>query len=202
MCDETPSMKIKVLDVSDLNNISVSSTFSADSYEQALPHNAIIINNTAYVSYYNDGLQIFDISNPFNPKKIGYYDTYPGSDYLIYRGLWGIYPFNNSNLVLASDRTSGLYLFDFEPPPTIAEDPFYVFPNPSSNYLYFYREHLDLADYKINIYNMLGSKVDELKGNSDYLKIDLSNYSSGVYVLEYISNIELFTTNNKFFVNK
>ena len=49
---------------------------------------------------------------------------------------------------------------------------------------------------------MLGSKVDELKGNSHYLKIDLSNYSSGVYVLEYISNIELFTTNTKFFVNK
>ena len=62
MCDETPSMKIKVLDVSDLNNISVSSTFSAESYEQALPHNAIFVDNIAYVSYYNDGLQVFDIS--------------------------------------------------------------------------------------------------------------------------------------------
>ena len=202
MCDETPSMKIKVLDVSDLNNISVSSIFSSESYDQALPHNAIFINDIAYVSYYNDGLQVFDISDPFNPKKIGYYDTYPGSDNLIYRGLWGVYPFNNSNLVLGSDRTSGLYLFDFEPPPTTAEDPFYIFPNPASNYIYFYREHLDLADYKIKTYNILGSKVDELQGFNDYLKIDLSNYSNGIYVLEYISNIELFTTNTKFFVNK
>jgi hypothetical protein len=61
---------------------------------------------------------------------------------------------------------------------------------------------LDLADYKINIYNVIGSKVDEIQGFNDYLKIDLSNYSNGIYVLEYISNIELFTTNTKFFVNK
>ena len=64
------------------------------------------------------------------------------------------------------------------------------------------RKHLDLADYKINIYNVLGSKVDELQGSNDYLKIDLSNYSNGIYIMEYISNIELFTTNTKFFVNK
>ena len=201
MCDETPSMKIKALDVSDLNNITVSSTFSAESYDQALPHNSIFVDNIAYVSYYNDGLQVFDISDPFNPKKIGFYDTYPGSDDLIYRGLWGVYPFNSSNLVLGSDRTSGLYLFDFEPPPIISENPFFIFPNPASNYLYFYREHLDLADYSINIYNVLGAKVDELQGFNDYLKIDLSNYSNGIYVIEYVSNIELFKINTKFFVN-
>jgi hypothetical protein len=61
---------------------------------------------------------------------------------------------------------------------------------------------LDLADYKINIYNVLGAKVDELWGFNDYLKIDLSNYSNGIYLIEYISNIELFTTSTKFFVNK
>jgi len=201
MCDETPSMKIKALDVSDLNNITVSSTFSAESYDQALPHNSIFVDNIAYVSYYNDGLQVFDISDPFNPKKIGFYDTYPGSDDLIYRGLWGVYPFNSSNLVLGSDRTSGLYLFDFEPPPIISENPFFIFPNPVSYYLYFYREHLDLADYSINIYNVLGAKVDELQGFNDYLKINLSNYSNGIYVIEYVSNIELFKINTKFFVN-
>ncbi len=102
---------------------------------------------------------------------------------------------------MGSDRTSGLYLFDFEPPPIISENPFFIFPNPASNYLYFYREHLYLADYSINIYNVLGAKVDELQGFNDYLKIDLSNYSNGIYVIEYVSNIELFKINTKFFVN-
>ena len=69
MCDETPSMDIKVLDVSNLNNITVTSTFSSNSYEQTLPHNVILVNNVAYVSYYNDGLQIFDVTNSYNPKK-------------------------------------------------------------------------------------------------------------------------------------
>ena len=86
MCDETPSMDVKVLDVSDLDDINVSSTFSSNFYDQTLPHNVIVRNETAYVSYYNDGLQIFDISTPLNPKKLGYYDSYSGSNDLVYRG--------------------------------------------------------------------------------------------------------------------
>lgn len=200
MCDETPSMDIKVLDVSNLNNITVTSTFSSNSYEQTLPHNVILVNNVAYVSYYNDGLQIFDVTNSYNPKKIGYYDTYPGSDNLIFRGMWGVYPFNSNNMVLGSDRTTGLYLFDFEVPPITVNNPFNIFPNPASNYVYFYRNHVDEADYSINIYDVLGSKVDELYSTTDHLKIDLTNYKSGIYIVEYVSNIEDFTLTTKFFV--
>ena len=37
--------------------------------ESSIPHNVVIRNNIAYLSYYHDGLQIFDISNSSNPKN-------------------------------------------------------------------------------------------------------------------------------------
>tara|TARA_B110000971_G_scaffold35040_1_gene32985 strand:+ start:302 stop:610 length:309 start_codon:yes stop_codon:yes gene_type:complete len=101
---------------------------------------------------------------------------------------------------LGSDRTSGLYLFNFEAPPITADNPFNIFPNPASNYVYFYRNHVYEADYFINIYDVLGSKVDELYSTTDHLKIDLTNYKTGIYIIEYVSKIEDFTLTTKFLV--
>ena len=41
------------------------------------PHNPYVVGNKLYVSYYEDGLQVFDITNRTSPTKIAYYDTYP-----------------------------------------------------------------------------------------------------------------------------
>ena len=76
-----------------------------------MPHNVILKNGIAYVSYYNDGLQIFNVRNIENPKRVGYYDTYQGSNLGLYRGLWGVYPNLPSGRILGSDRKNGLYLF-------------------------------------------------------------------------------------------
>ena len=43
------------------------------------PHNPVVKGNRLYVSWYEAGLQVFDISNPAQPVRIGQYDTYPGS---------------------------------------------------------------------------------------------------------------------------
>ena len=40
------------------------------------PHNPVVMGNYLYVSWYQAGLQIFDISNPSNPVRVGQYDTY------------------------------------------------------------------------------------------------------------------------------
>ncbi len=201
MCDETPSMDVKVLDVSDLDDINVSSTFSSNFYDQTLPHNVIVRNETAYVSYYNDGLQIFDISTPLNPKKLGYYDSYSGSNDLVYRGAWGVYPFGSGEEVLVSDRKRGLLLLGFIPPPLIAENPFYIFPNPATDYIYFYLNHVGEADYELSIYNDIGQLVDNFISNNDYYLINLSNYDTGIYFYKYFSSYNSEMISGKFFVD-
>ena len=40
------------------------------------PHNPVVMGNKLYVSWYQAGTQVFDISDPVNPMKIGEYDTY------------------------------------------------------------------------------------------------------------------------------
>ncbi|MBM77772.1 MAG: hypothetical protein CL846_04765 [Crocinitomicaceae bacterium] len=201
MCDETPSMDIKVLDVSDLDDIHVESTFSSNFYDETLPHNVIVRNQTAYVSYYNDGLQIFDISNTSNPKRLGFYDSYSGSNDLQYRGAWGVYPFGNGEKVLLSDRKSGLFLLGFNPPPILSENPFSIFPNPASDFIYFYRNHPGEADYDLLIYNSLGQLVDSFVSNNDYYLIDLRGYNTGMYYYQYISGFDSQMLSGKFFID-
>ena len=190
LCDETPSMRVKVLDVSDLSDIKVAALFSSGFYDQTLPHNVIVKNGVAYVSYYNDGLQIFDISDVNLPKRLGYYDSYQGPNTGLYRGVWGVYPNLPSGRLLISDRKNGLFLLGFDPPLAFnSEADFLIFPNPSNNYIYFHHSHAGLADYQLEIFNSLGQLVDSFVGSRDYMFIDISDYSIGNYVIKYTSNL-------------
>ena len=40
--------------------------------------------------------------------------------------------------------------------------------------------------------------VDQIRGDSDYYKINLSKYRTGIYILEYISNFDLAQIRTKF----
>ena len=104
------------------------------------PHNPVVMGNKLYVSWYQAGVQVFDITTPSTPKRIGQYDTYQpqfapeesaknafgeepwdimcGSDSLqnalptTYDGNWAVYPFLGENKVLAGDLTYGLLVLD------------------------------------------------------------------------------------------
>ncbi|MDG2369836.1 MAG: choice-of-anchor B family protein [Flavobacteriales bacterium] len=190
LCDETKSMRVKVLDVSDLSDIKVASLFTTGFYDETLPHNVILKNGIAYISYYNDGLQIFDVRDVNLPKRVGYYDSYQGSNLGLYRGVWGVYSNLPSGRLLISDRKNGLFLLGFNPPPQInSDESFLIFPNPASNYIYFNHTHLGDPDYIIEVFNSLGQLVDSFNGYQDFMFIDVSNYSIGNYILKYSSNL-------------
>lgn len=76
-------------------------------------HNPYFLGNRVYVSYYTDGVQIFDIGDLNNIRRIAYFDTDRGpTSYLpVFRGCWGVYPFLPSGNILASDIQSGLWVF-------------------------------------------------------------------------------------------
>ncbi|MDX1409885.1 MAG: hypothetical protein R3330_17165, partial [Saprospiraceae bacterium] len=77
----------------------------------SIAHNPFILGDLAFIAYYHDGLQVFDISDSSNIVNVGYYDTYPNNtNYNGYEGAWGVYPFLPSGRILISDISTGLYI--------------------------------------------------------------------------------------------
>ncbi len=116
MADETLGSDLKVVDVSDLNDLHVLNTFNSEPSDggPVIPHNLIVRGDYLYVSYYFEGLQVYDISDPVNPQRIMYYDTYPEEvdvNQLFFQGAWGVYPFLPSGRILVSDLNNGLFVF-------------------------------------------------------------------------------------------
>ncbi|MCB0705977.1 MAG: choice-of-anchor B family protein [Saprospiraceae bacterium] len=115
--DETKGKGLKIADVSNLNAISVSannvfrSTLEGPTYTNSVAHNPFIVGDYVYISYYHDGVQVFDISNPANVVNAGYFDTNPSNtDYSGWDGCWGVYPFLPSGNIIASDQLHGLFV--------------------------------------------------------------------------------------------
>jgi len=109
--DENFGLGIKSYDISDFNNIELQSVFRSN--VGAVVHNPYIKGDFLYVSYYEDGVYIFDISNPKKPKLTAFFDTYPQNnegEYNGFYGCWSVYPFLPSGIILASDQRM-LYLF-------------------------------------------------------------------------------------------
>ncbi len=116
--DETHDRGVKLADVSDLSNITITDVFRSallsPADEASIAHNPIIRGDSLYLSYYHDGIQVFDISQPDSVVRVAYYDTYPSNtNYSGYKGAWGVYPLLSSGRILGSDLLNGLYVLEF-----------------------------------------------------------------------------------------
>ncbi len=105
------------------------------------PHNPVVMGNYLYVSWYQAGIQVFDLSDPTFPKRVGQYDTYeeafalPSEDLTrladaepwdlicgasniqnslptAFEGNWAVYPFLGQDKILAGDLANGLFVLD------------------------------------------------------------------------------------------
>jgi choice-of-anchor B domain-containing protein len=112
LCDETHGMDVKTVSVADLSDISVTALFNAESNSEQIAHNAIVTGDLLYVSYYYDGLQVFDVSDPDNPVRKAFFDTFDGVSDGGYQGAWGVYPLLPSGNILLSDMNNGLFVIE------------------------------------------------------------------------------------------
>jgi hypothetical protein len=116
-------------------------TMNALGLNAVTPHNPVVMGNYLYVAWYQAGIQIFDISSPANPVRVGQYDIFQpafappaeqkqaladaepwdlvcGSDFRqnvlpnTYDGTWAVYPFLGQNKILAGDLKDGLIVLD------------------------------------------------------------------------------------------
>lgn len=115
--DEVPDgLPIKTANVSNLSNIQVLGT--TNQFTATTPHNPFMVNNQyCFLSSYQEGIQLYDISSPSSPTLAGYFDTYPqgggntgtwGNN--AYKGQWGSYPYLPSKTIFALDMNNGIFL--------------------------------------------------------------------------------------------
>lgn len=107
--------EVKIYNISNPASVTVASTLTmtALGIDAVAPHDPRIMGNLLYVSWFQAGTLIFDITNPAAPVLVGSYDTWPGpvnSGQL--DGNWGVYPYLGQDRVLLSDRNTGLYIID------------------------------------------------------------------------------------------
>lgn len=125
MCDETHGSDVKLVDITDPENISSDDFFTfysellgPNAPGSSIAHNPFIMGDLAFIAYYHDGVQVFDISNPNDIELVAYYDTYPeNTGYTGYEGCWGVYPFFPSGMIIASDMNNGLFVMEISNPP-------------------------------------------------------------------------------------
>ena len=112
--EENNGYDLKIIDASNVSDLELISTFNSNVNEFSIAHNLMIKDNLVYLSYYQDGLQVFDISDPSNPVQIAYYDTYIPVNSGGYAGAWGVFAFLPSGKILISDVQSGLFVLNVE----------------------------------------------------------------------------------------
>lgn len=99
---------VRILDLADLTNPVILDPWVSDN--RTIDHNGFVKGNRYYMSNYERGLTILDISDPVNPVEVGFFDTFPSSNNASFNGAWGTYPYLPSGNILISDINSGLYI--------------------------------------------------------------------------------------------
>lgn len=187
--DETHGMKMKVLETNDGFNSEIKGTFGVESSPLAIAHNQVIHKNFLFVSYYYDGLQVYDISDPESPINVAYYNTSKLQHAPTYEGAWGVYPFFPSGKIVVSDMQEGLFLFDCFDAYCDAlvnsgspefKNTISVYPNPSSTSLTF---ESDIEIEEISMYNMMGQQVALFDQMNRSNTISVQDIPAGMYNL-------------------
>jgi hypothetical protein len=193
--DEVPAgLCAKVIDVQDFNNITLMDTIRSN--YGATAHNPYIVgNNWCWMSTYQDGLYLYDISNPSDSKVYGYFDTQPehgmNDNFSTnpYRGNWGAYPFLPSKIVIALDMQNGIFILEgdyyYKTGKKLPLVDFLFYPNPTSDDLFLFITNHENEKLSYTITDILGKKIaeQEMTISSDIFKtaINTSDLPSACY---------------------
>ncbi len=194
-CEELPDgQPVRSVDVSDLSNITIVASF--ESHPDATPHNPFIKDNYLFLAYYQDGLQVYDISNPSAPVRLGYFDTHWQNDSLgtypapADAGAWGAYPWLPSGNVIVSDMQNGLYVLDVSTITSIKQNDvsaqIYLYPNPANSDQLNILLPVSFHHAQYEILNANGQLIQkDFLSNS---QINIQQLNSGIYTLRLIGD--------------
>lgn len=190
--DENANLGIKAYDVSDLGDPELQSVFR--SHANAIAHNPYFIGRRLYVSYYHDGVYVWNLDDPKNPEVIAWYDTYPqnGTEYNGFEGCWGIYPYLPSGNLLAFDMTNGLFVLRMDAAAgsneiTETKD-FFLYPNPASSSFDMSWRQAETENLKIELIDMQGrvmySQAFLAENGKNEASIPVNELKKAVYLVQ------------------
>ena len=99
---------LNIFDISNLRSPQLVATWRGPT--RATDHNGFVRGNKYYMSNYERGVTVLDISDPTAPDEAGFFDTFGASNNASFNGVWGVYPYLPSGNILASDIQGGLYI--------------------------------------------------------------------------------------------
>ena len=106
--EETFGKTVKIWDIRDLGNVTLVGEYLSNN---GMAHNAQVKGDKVYISHYESGVVVLDISDPANANEIARYDTYPAAEWgAHYNGTWGCYPFASNGLIYASNKDGRLWV--------------------------------------------------------------------------------------------
>lgn len=207
--DEVPKdLEAKAIDVTDITDIAPLCTFH--SYYRGTPHNIYTagFGSRVILSYYQDGIWIYDFTHTSSPVVTGYFDTHyqtvgvnhsysnPGG---AYKGNWGAYLYPSNKRLIALDMQNGLFVLDADTALGLVSTPMQeekiitsikVYPNPASDRLYVQYQY-----YTANSYTLLTPTGEIVQTGKIGLEntIPLQGLSKGIYFLKIIEQGEIFT---------
>lgn len=197
--DETHGTRLKIMDVSDVNNWQIVSYIGSGVHPLSIPHNQMLKGNLLFSSYYYDGVQVFDISDPTTPQRIAWYDTYQPAHVMSYHGNWGVYCLLPSGRILASDMQSGLFVLEMDSSVLVGvENPMpsgfeaaHLWPNPTATSIHLKLNMAAASTLRIDLYTADGRWVKALMENTilgqgeQLFQFDLGNdLPSGHYFIK------------------
>jgi choice-of-anchor B domain-containing protein len=198
--DENMGKRIKICDATSLIDINVSYLYGTSDYANNVAHNVMIYDDFLFISYYNEGLRIVDISGNTS-DEVAYYDTFWQDTNYKLNGAWGVFVFKDENLILISDRQNGLFLFYFPislsrlssnntlvtNTPFVNENSVIIYPNPNNNDLFF------------TIYNSAGQIVYSHQSLFNWMSLPL-NLDAGQYYFKILSKDNFILDTGKFII--
>jgi hypothetical protein len=222
-CDETPNTSIKIAEVSNFSNITLSALTRPNMHSSFVGHNPYVINQSwVAVSSYQDGLLLYNISDPANPQLAGYFDTYPqgGTGFITdygpfpWRGNWGAYPFFPSGTIMASDMQNGIFLLEANnllgtqagvietKAQTVIP---VIYPNPATQNINISFMPGKTSSCNIEITNVLGQLIYREENSATSYPVttrrfNVSNYEEGAYFLSV--DIDKNVIRQKFIITK
>ena len=178
--------KTIIFDVQDLDNPVVHLDYFGPT--SAVDHNGYILNNNFYLSNYNAGLRVIDITNVASSSvnEVGFFDTYPENDNAGFSGVWSNYPYFESGNIVVSDINRGFFLLRKSGTLTsqaFNSNDFSFFPNPARSYVQI--ENSNQPIKAVELYDILGKKVfSQHYNNLKEISINLEPFKAGVYILK------------------
>ena len=158
----------------------------------SLAHNAHVRGDSVYISYYESGVRVIDISNRAVPVEVAYYDTYAQSDNGQFYGCWGTFPFTQNGYIYASNIEGRMQIFKFTTVTTTENGTSpgggNAWPNPASGKVNF-EFPFDGNHSFVTISDAMGKEIAVISNlNFSENKITgewNSNPAAGIYFLKY-----------------